>query len=136
MRLEFSEDTCAIYTHGEHTMESHKANKCKYLTSAQKLYLEMVTTEQPQERPSPISSGKRNLAEDLGVCSEHARGAAKEGGKIRRESVADNMEPKAIFLDFALDKCIYKLLSNHGEKGIEFYQVVCLGHQLDNSVFV
>ena len=40
------------------------------------------------------------------------------------------------FLDFALDKCIYKLLSNHGEKGIEFYQVVCLGHQLDNSVFV
>ena len=122
-------------------MESHKANKCKYLTCAQKLYLEMVTTEQQQERPSPISGGKRNLAEELGVCSEHARGSAKEGRKIRRERVADNLKsphttgPKAIFLEFALDKCIYKLLSNHGKSGIKFDQVVCLGHQVDDGVF-
>ena len=75
------------------------------------------------------------MAEELGVSSEDAIGAAKEGGKIRRERVADNMEPKAIFLDFALDKCTYKILSNHEIGGIKFDQVVCLGHQLDDGVF-
>ena len=73
MRLEFSKDTCAIYTNEEHTMESHKKNKSKYLSSAQKMHLEMVTRVKPQERPSVIRRGTRNLAEELHVGPEHVR---------------------------------------------------------------
>ena len=103
MRLEFSEDTCAIYTHGEHTMESHKENKSKYLSSAKKMHLEMVTRVKPQERPSVIRRGTRNLAEELRVGPEHARGAANLCRKIRREMVDDKLKsphstgPKATF---------------------------------------
>ena len=90
-------------------MQSHKANKCKYLSSAVKLHLEMVTTEQLQERRSRISGGKRNLTEELGVCSEAAIGAAKAvssedaigaanaGGTIRSKTVVGNTETKSIF---------------------------------------
>ena len=103
MRLEFSMCTCAIYTHGEHTLESHKANKCKYLRSAQKLHLEMVTRVKPQERPSAIRRGTKNLAEVLRVGPEHAKGAANFCRKIPREMVDDKLKsphstgPKATF---------------------------------------
>ena len=122
-------------------MESHKENKSKYLSSAQKMHLEMVTRVKPQERPSAIRRGTRNLAEELRVSPEHARGAANLCRKIRREMVHQKLKsphstgPKVTFFHFAQDKCIYKLLSNHSKGGIKFDEVVCLGHQLDDCIF-
>ena len=147
IRLEFSKKTCAIYSHGQHTMQSHMENNCKYVGNAQKMQLEMVTTEQPQKRRSRISGGKRDLSEELGGSSEDAIGgaqafscedgigAAMPGGTIRRKTVVGNTEPKSIFHDFAMEKCIYRLLSNNEKGGINLDQVVCLGHQLDDGVF-
>ena len=103
MRLEFSKDTCAIYSHGEHTMDSHKVNYGTYLSTAQKLNLEMVTRVKPQERPCVIRRGTKHLADELRVGPEHARGAANLCRKIRREMVDDTLQsphstgPKATF---------------------------------------
>ena len=103
----------------------------------------MVTRIKPQERPSVIRRGTRNLADELRVGPEHARGAANLCRKIRREIVAHKLKspnstgPKATFFHFAQDKCIYKLLSKHSKCGIKFDEVVCISHQLvDGVVYV
>ena len=103
--------------------------------------------DQPPKRCSRKSGGKRNLSEELGGSSEDdiggakafscddGFGAAKAGGTIRRKKAVGNTQSKSFFHDFAVQKCIYKLLSNHETCGINLDQVVCLGHQFDDGVF-
>ena len=141
MRLIFFKDLCAIYTHEQHSADSHKRNKCKYLSTIQKLNLEQVTRMKPQERLSTIRRGTRNLPDEQRVDPEHARGAASLVRQVRREIVDDTLKsphstgPKATFFEFVQDRCICKQLSNHAKKGIKFDEVVCLGHQLVDGVF-
>ena len=142
MRLHFFETMCGIYTHEEHTADSHKTNKCTYLSTIQRINLEAATRMKPQERPSTIRRATKNLAEEMRVGPEHARGSANLVRKVRRSIVDAKLKsphstgPKATFFHFAQDKCIYKLLSStHSERGIKFDEVVCLGHQLVDGVF-
>ena len=138
IRLEFSENKCAIYG----TMQSHKEKIWKHTGRD-----DLMQQKQPPKRCSRKSGGKRNLFEELGGSSEDGIGgakafscedgfgAAKAGGTIRRKKAVGNTQSKSFFHDFAVQKCIYKLLSNHETCGINLDQVVCLGHQFDDGVF-
>ena len=80
IRLEFSKSTCAIYGHGQHTMQSHKEKICKHTGRD-----DLMQEKQPPIRCIRKSGGKRNLSQELGSSFEDGIGAAKAGGTIRRK---------------------------------------------------